>query len=198
MCMGQPGCSSAPANGPGWRGCSEVLLTAVHPVHAAFPTLSASPSWGRELPRPHGETLLSLCCDFAGNHISHSVVGVRRAVSSAVAFTLPCQKLTAFKARFSLHPPVPLSCGLPPAQRSHSAGLPSENVLWIAHVRIKHKHFANRSPRVRGTEPRAVGAEEDPRCCAGKAKPGWDAEKGQVQGLWLQGAPATFYVHPWL
>ena len=69
VCMGQPGCSSALANGPGWRECFEVLLAAMHAVHDAFLMLSLSPSWGRELPRPHGEILVSPRCAFAGNHI---------------------------------------------------------------------------------------------------------------------------------
>lgn len=55
MCVGQPGCSSALTDGPGWSGCFEVLLAALHAVRATFLTLSPSPSSGRELPRPHGE-----------------------------------------------------------------------------------------------------------------------------------------------
>lgn len=55
VCVGQPGCSSALAKGPGWRGCFEGFVAAPHAVRAAFPTLSPSPSWGRDLPGPHGE-----------------------------------------------------------------------------------------------------------------------------------------------
>lgn len=55
VCVGQPGCSSALAKGPGWRGCFEGFVAAPHAVRAAFPTLSPSPSQGRDLPGPHGE-----------------------------------------------------------------------------------------------------------------------------------------------
>lgn len=32
-----------------------MLLAAVRAAHATFPTLSPTPSWDTELPRPHGE-----------------------------------------------------------------------------------------------------------------------------------------------
>lgn len=53
------------------------------------------------------------------------MVGVGRAVSPAFVRTLRCQKLTAFKSPFSLHPVVLLSCGLPsrwPATQKSCSG----------------------------------------------------------------------------
>lgn len=53
------------------------------------------------------------------------MVGVGRAVSPAFVRTLHCQKLTALKSPFSLHPVVLLSCGLPsrwPATQKSCSG----------------------------------------------------------------------------